>query len=44
MELGPFTWADLDHWQRFTRRTLQPFELQIFDRLDQELLDARKKG
>lgn len=43
MELGPFTWADLHHWQTFTRITLQSFELQIFERLDAELLKAHRK-
>ena len=43
MELGPFTWADLHHWQSFTGHVLHPFELQIFERLDGEMLKVRKK-
>lgn len=43
MELGPFTWADLENWERRTRRTLQPFELEIFERIDSEMLRVRKQ-
>ena len=42
MELGPFTWGDLAHWQAFTRRELYPFELEILERLDSEMLKVRK--
>lgn len=43
MAVGPFTWADLHHWQSFTRRRLYPFELQIFEKLDETLLAANAK-
>jgi len=42
MSLGPFTWQDLEAWERRARIRLEPFELAIFERLDSLLLESRR--